>query len=148
MPTLIHLTCLLAVLHGWVRCDLFDNPCRIIPNGAHEEQTTIDVNATLGCHNGSLRWDYPRGGVRVHFHYKGLPMFKVCLKDRLGGDVFEIYDVTYNVQHALPVARDSPKEVCTGFHHSEAVILFQAPEMMVYMGEVAYRIQPLYLPGK
>ncbi|KAL3868999.1 hypothetical protein ACJMK2_041737 [Sinanodonta woodiana] len=146
MHHLLQLSALLcAVLLQGAICDTLDDPCQIMPQGPPDAHTTIDVQADPTCHNGTFWWNYPRGFIRLHFQHKTSPYFLVCLKDYLGGSIFKLYDVTSDMKHAMPsVTPDSSKEVCTNAHHFGIVILFEASGSMKYMGEVAYRIQPIY----
>ncbi|KAK3612641.1 hypothetical protein CHS0354_042159 [Potamilus streckersoni] len=145
MHYLLHLALLSAVLVQEAQGDIIDDPCQIMPQGPPDEHTTIDEQADSMCHNGTFWWNYPRGSIRLHFQHKASPYFRVCLKDYLVGSIFKLYDVTSDMKHAMPsVTPESSNEVCTSAHHYEIIILFEAPKHMLYMGEVAYRIQPIF----
>ncbi|KAL3869000.1 hypothetical protein ACJMK2_041738 [Sinanodonta woodiana] len=145
MPPFLHLALICTFLLRETKCNLLDEPCRVMPEGPWDDHTTIDVKTDPMCHNGTFWWNYPQGNIRLHFQHKTSPYFKVCLKDYLGGSMFQLYDDTSDMKHAMPsVTPDSSDEVCTSAHHYEITILFEAGHLMRYMGEVAYRIQPIY----
>ena len=55
-----------------------------------------DRNATVPtqCHNGTFSWNYPSGDYKLIFPNPNGRRTSVCLKDFIGGEIYDIHDIT------------------------------------------------------
>ncbi|KAK3585467.1 hypothetical protein CHS0354_003316 [Potamilus streckersoni] len=70
-----------------------------------DENTTTVIYANHSCINGTIRWDYPRGNVIIHFVSRDFSVFSVCFSNWLIGNALTFFDVYNGIEHKLAPMR-------------------------------------------
>ena len=56
--------------------------------------SVLDVTVPKGCRNGTFWWNYPQGTIILNFPNTNSLSMSICLRDALGGDIFDVHDIT------------------------------------------------------
>ncbi|XP_045190934.1 uncharacterized protein LOC123547742 isoform X2 [Mercenaria mercenaria] len=121
---------------------MFDDPCDVFPQYSGGIPNTNDFTTTVkvpaNCRNGTFRWDYPKGHTMLEFQNVHETERTICIKDSLGGDVFNITDKAYNQR----LGKFDYKHWACFQATSARVVMLQvdAPLELRYMGEIEYKI--------
>ncbi|KAH3787707.1 uncharacterized protein LOC127841858 [Dreissena polymorpha] len=126
---------------------LFGGQCDLSPDFTKDSDPDIpsgeiQIVVPEQCTNGTFRWNYPGGQTNLYFTNFGRPA-AACFQELLGGDIFNITDITDGHGHTkLPrLHRNSEAVVCTNSSTIPLVIQVSARPHMYYLGEFSFMIK-------
>ncbi|XP_045191030.2 uncharacterized protein LOC123547851 [Mercenaria mercenaria] len=142
MWTVLKLLCFLIGFFS-VSGFLSDDPCDVFPSNnlmgiPDSDAFTTTVKVPANCTNGTFRWDYPRGHTMLEFENEHRTEITICIKDSVGGDIFNITDKATN---QCLGKFDYEKWACFQASTAQDIVLqVDAPLEPRYMGQIEYKI--------